>query len=346
MATPAIHCRRESFRMRGRKATLVRLTDRNAGVECAVVPDAGGEVASLRVKRHRRWHELLVNALDYSDNPPEGWEGRAPLLWPANARTFTDEQMAQGKAESHSPKKCRYILDGKTYTIPMHGFARYMKWTLTDHGVEDGKPFAVCEVESNRDTRRMYPFDFRLKATHTLSGATLSSRVEVAAGENDQPMPFAIGNHIGFRLPIDKQSTYDECTVKTPGTRRFFFNAFALPDGRYAKLDLQKPAPLSTGVWSNTYVGGFKRPTAWAELADPNALAIRVSQTERPIRAKRRVKHSDLRFVIFGSPDRGFLCLEPWIGDPNFLNRRRGGVELPAGERFVWEMRVQLKGIA
>lgn len=326
-----------------RNVARVCLSDREAGMECSVIPAAGAEIASLRVKLGGRWREILYRALAYSEAPPDGWDGRAPLLWPAVGRTNTPEQIARAKATGRAPRSFRYHYQGRTWPMQMHGFVRRREWELVGCGVKGGRAFATCALRSSDKTRKMYPFDFGLTVTHTLGGGRIVSRYEVAADDaNTAPMPFTIGNHIGFTLPFGKRGSFDECTIRTPSKRQLVLNEMAVLSRKSVKKDLSKPVPMSSGIWADTFLGGYTRRTAWAELADPHSITLRISQAERPVAGRLLAGEKDIHFVFWGSPDLGYFCPEPWIGKPNALNTGRGAVELAPGGRFVWEMRVQI----
>lgn len=324
------------------EAALVRMSDQEAGIACAVLPGIGAEIASLRVRHRGRWREILHRGLEYGPLPPERWDGRAPLLWPAGGRCITRAQAARAQATGRAPRRWAYTVEGRTYPMPCHGFARHMRWKLAAYGVEAGRAFAVCTLRQSPQTRAMYPFDFTLSVRHTLCGRRIVSRYEVSAGENGRPMPFMIGNHVGFNLPLLGRGTYAECTVRTPGARKRRVNASGGFSGRTRAVDLSKPTAMASGIYRDSCIGGYSRRAAWAELADPNAFSIRVSQAEKPVAGRRLSREEDLLFVLWGVPERGCFCPEPWLGAPNALNSGKGCLQLAPGDTFVWEMRIEV----
>ena len=72
---------------------------------------------------------------------PQYWSGRAYNLFPACGR------MWEGK----------YICKGTTYEMKIHGIARYNECKVYEH--TDDK--IVFILESNEETRKIYPFDFK-----------------------------------------------------------------------------------------------------------------------------------------------------------------------------------------
>ncbi len=323
-------------------AALVRLSDETRGIRIAVVPAAGGEIGSVKVRIGNRWREILYRALDYESEPPDGWCGRAPLLWPACGRSLAADQIAVWRRTGRLPKAGRFVLGGRAYPMPDHGFARNMAWELDSHGVKADCAWARCILCSSARTRRMFPFHFRIAVTHMLANGDIFSLYEVVAGDNSKPMPFCIGNHISFRVPFTAKGRFEECTVRTPGRKSLHLNDLTLLSGRSSRMDLSKPVPLGSGIYADTLLAGYTWRTAWAELADPLSLKIRVSQRERRMGGKGCADERNIRFVFWGSPELNYVCPEPWLGEPNALNTGKGLVRLGPRERFIWEMRVRV----
>lgn len=108
----------------------------------------------------------------------------SPILFPVVGRVLNDE----------------HIYNGKTYNMPLHGFAQKMDFIveeLTDTSVS-------LVLEANDETRAMYPFEFRLKVKYTLDGRKLTTSYTVQnTGENT--MYYGIGSHIGFNITLPKE---------------------------------------------------------------------------------------------------------------------------------------------
>jgi galactose mutarotase-like enzyme len=131
--------------------------------------------AELHALRDRDGRDLLWNG------DPQVWSGRAPILFPIIG-------MLNGG---------RYRLDGKTFDLAKHGFARR-------------KPFEVISTERHRATLRLgaddqtlasYPFQFELDVTYALQAATLTMTAEIR-NLGDADMPASFGFHPAFRRPL------------------------------------------------------------------------------------------------------------------------------------------------
>src|SRR3954452_25332605 len=96
------------------------LRDMVAGIEAAVAPSQGGELASYRVRVKGEWTEFLYHARDYSS---PGFAGKGPLLWPA-----VGAQYPVGTIPATSCGPGTWVSEGKTYGMPCHGFAKSLDW--------------------------------------------------------------------------------------------------------------------------------------------------------------------------------------------------------------------------
>lgn len=132
----------------------------------------GAEMQSLRTADGR---DFLWNG------NAQWWTGRSPILFPI-----------VGKAPGDL-----IAVDGKTYPMAQHGFARRRIFDLVDHRT------SACRhrIASTEATREVYPFDFSLVIEHRLDGRTLIVTAEVN-NPGDGPLPFGIGFHPAFLWPL------------------------------------------------------------------------------------------------------------------------------------------------
>lgn len=186
---------------------VVVLRDDAAGMEAAVAPSEGGELTSLRVRFRGAWVELLYRARDYG--PAPGFRGKAPFLWPA-----VGGQYPLGTIPKSACADGTYVVQGRSYAMPCHGFAQSLAWQEVSASV----PFSV-ELRDSSWTRARYPFGFRLRATYELAERRLTITYAVTADSaNSGPMPFSIGNHMTFRLPFLKGTDPGDMLFETPST--------------------------------------------------------------------------------------------------------------------------------
>ena len=314
---------------------LVILRDTEAGVEAAIAPSQGGELSSLRVRFGGEWAETLYLARDYA--PRDDWTGKAPLLWPATGRNFPrdlEERRQAGEVFNDGA----WEWNGQRYPMPIHGFARDLPWEMQSAEAAAEGARAQLSLEDTPATREMYPFGFRITADYTLAEGVLKIRYKVTAdAENEDPMPFSIGNHITFVVPLVSGGDSGSVVLITPSEEEILKTGYGIPTGETRPrshadgielADFERRAAVSlTGYSGEPYI----------ELRDPAGLTIRMSHTaseipDRPI----------ILYNLWGDAQDGFFSPEPWVGLQNSLVMRKGLIHLEPGEQFDWTIRIEI----
>lgn len=151
------------------------------------IEDAGAQLASVRDRNGTEYLWQGDSAV---------WPRRAPLLFPVIARL----------------KDGQYTLDGRTYTIPIHGFSHSAPFIVTEQS-EARVSFQYSDTE---ETRKVYPFSFVLTVTYTLEGSRLikAHRVE---NRSQIPMLYELGGHDGYRAPLEPGETMAGYAIRLPG---------------------------------------------------------------------------------------------------------------------------------
>lgn len=216
-------------------------------------------------------------------------------------------------------------------------------WTLDAHGADDTTAWVTCRLADSPQTRQSYPFGFHCAVTYELTEHNLVFRYELEAGDNERSMPFGIGNHIGFNLPFTGAGSFEDCTIRTPGHKKYTLTPLVILSGRSEPLDFRKPVSMRDRPYDNNVVGGYMNDNAWAELSDPASFKVRISQRETSVSQKRISKNTDILFVLWGDSKSKYFCPEPWLGWPNSLNSGRGLLKLAPRQRFGWEVRLTIR---
>ena len=152
---------------------------------------------------------------DYIWNGKE-WGKHAPVLFPAIGRSNKDE----------------YILNGQTYSMPQHGFVADEDFTVSSHEPN----ILTLSLRANDRTKEMYPFDFELKITFTLLSTGLSLSFNVI-NHSSETMPFSLGSHPAFNVPINGIGKFDDYRVDFVGAQDSL-NVYEI---------IKTPAPYRTG---------------------------------------------------------------------------------------------------
>ncbi|MCD7131702.1 aldose 1-epimerase family protein [Limosilactobacillus balticus] len=152
---------------------------------------------------------------DYIWNGKE-WGKHAPVLFPAIGRSNKDE----------------YVLNGRTYSMLQHGFVAGEDFTVSSHEPN----ILTLSLRANDRTKGMYPFDFELKITFTLLSTGLSLSFNVI-NHSSEIMPFSLGSHPAFNVPINGIGKFDNYCVDFVGAQESL-NVYEI---------IKTPAPYRTG---------------------------------------------------------------------------------------------------
>ena len=193
------------------------------------------------------------------------------------------------------------LINGKEYSITKHGFARDNVFTAEK--LSDDK--AVFTFSANEETKKSFPFDFKVQLTYTLSDEKLTIDYSVT-NEGDEDMPYCIGAHPAFSCPDISDYVLifgqDE-TVKSPvmnlTTRMWGDN------DRIERLNNSNRFELSYPLFDNdcVYFDTIKSKNC-ALVSKKDGEGVKVSWTG---------------FETLGvwTPDHKnapFICIEPWCG--------------------------------
>lgn len=228
---------------------------------------------------------FLDEDIDYVWQPRPGhWEHGSFLCFPLLGR------LPEG----------RYCLDGRTYDMPMHGFAQHEVFAVTERHADR----VTYELTANERTRAMYPFDFALRVRYTLSDA-LEIVYEVenrSAGD----LPFSIGGHPGFTCPLlpgedfsDYELVFDReerlCDVVT------FYSPIAVLERVFGKAG--QVLPLSYDLFRDGSI--CFRPVRSEQVT------LRSRKSGRGLSLS--LSGADC-FQIWTAPGSPFLAMEAWHG--------------------------------
>ena len=153
------------------------------------INDLGAELSEIYDKTNRR--QVLWNGA------PAFWGRRAPILFPNVGRCWQNQ----------------YLINGTTYQVGQHGFARDSQFSCT----EKSETSVAHVLTDSEETRKVYPFRFRLSITHQLSGRDLRVSWKVE-NLDEETISFTIGGHPAFCIPAlsenPKAPTISPLTVK------------------------------------------------------------------------------------------------------------------------------------
>ncbi len=252
-----------------------------------IVPTRGGLVARFRVGDD----ELLYLDESTLADPAKNVRGGIPVLFPF-----------AGKLEGDA-----YSLDGATWTLAQHGFARKLPWEVVGSSADaDGARLAM-RLRSDDGTRALFPREFELQLEVVLLAGAL--RLEATlTNPGTSPLPHAFGLHPYFRV-TDKAA------------------AAAASD--------------ATELWDNVarVRRTFERPDFTAPELDWHLLDHALPGTvlkrapQRPIRLSWSDGYGVL--VLWTVAGREFVCVEPWTAPAGAFPSGEGVRTVAPGEAEV-----------
>lgn len=250
------------------------------GVLTAVIDPLGAELHSLTDAEGR---ELMTDA------DPAFWTGHAPILFPIIGAVQDDQ----------------YRVDGATYPMAKHGFARRRKFAKVAHNSDSVR----FELAADAETRAIYPFDFVLHVEHRLDGATLHTAVTVT-NEGDRDLPASIGFHPAFAWPLPyggdrlaHRMVFSDAEVGTVAA--IAANGTIAPERRPDPV-VDRVLTLTDALFANDALVFDPVRSTWVRYGAGDGPQLRVDFPGMP------------KLGIWTKPGASFVCIEPWdgIADP------------------------------
>lgn len=157
----------------------------NDSLQVTIAP-LGAEIQSIRDKRGN---------FDYLWNgDPNFWPRHAPVLFPSIGNS-NDEA---------------YYLNKKQYKMTQHGFAR-------DYPFEQlnaSETHVRFRQTDNEKTYELFPFHYSLQIDYYL----VENQIKICylvTNNSESPMPFSIGSHPAFNVPINQEGDFKDYYIRT-----------------------------------------------------------------------------------------------------------------------------------
>jgi galactose mutarotase-like enzyme len=257
-------------------------------------PKHGGLGTSLIITDNNVEHELLYF--------PKGFElesyhkvcGGWPFIFPICGRL------------SRADSEGRYLYNGKTYAMPIHGFAHRLAWEVLEHR----RNALTMRAQESELTMQEYPFCFELILEYEISENKLSCK-QTYKNTGVEALPYYAGFHPYFALNAPK----DQVMLHYYPKRRLQYNQ-KLNDV-IGELPLFKtPAALTLPELNESLVELSENK--WVSLSFPDHSQINMQA--------KGVNDPDLfpYIQLYHIASEAFICIEPWMSHPNSMNTVRG----------------------
>lgn len=248
----------------------------------------GAELVSFKINGEEKVHQG-ENCTD--ENGRIYWKRHWPVLFPT-----------VGKC-----KKNQTIINGRTYEMQQHGFARDMEFeplTKLDN-------FHSYVFRSDNKLIDKYPYEFSLTVTYRTDGNKLTTIYKVV-NEGDTDMPFGIGGHPAFKInreELDKGNYYLEFEEEEDKIH-FLYLVDGLIGTEYAKniLENKKVVPLNASSFSNDAIIMKGLKSNKVSLKNNGKTILTMDFTGFPYLA------------VWTKSKAPFICIEPWMTTADNVN--------------------------
>lgn len=240
------------------------------------------------------------------------WKGQAPVLFPIVGA------LREGRAK----------IGGEWFEMGQHGFARRREFSLAEQAPEK----LSLRLSSDFETKKLYPFEFSLTVTYTLTDDGIATSFSVK-NTGEKVLPFAVGGHPGFNVPVNEAAAFEDYTIRfeKPETQScpaiVEGKALIDPGASAFTLENQQEIPLRHNL--------FYHDALIFENLNSKKVQI-VNQA-----TGRGVEMDFSQFPMLGiwsaKNDGPYVCLEPWTGcatrtdEGDDFEKKKGMVFLPAG---------------
>lgn len=242
----------------------------------------GGELISYKLDGIEKIHQGQ-DCVD--ENGRIYWNRHSPVLFPIVGKL----------------KQNKTIINGRTYEINQHGFAR----DLDFEPITKLNNFHSYVLRSNPSTLVKYPFDFSLYITYRTDENKLTTIYKVV-NEGDNNMPFGIGGHPAFKInqnDLFNEEYYLEFEEDEEKIH-FLYLVDGLIGTEYAKNIMidKRRIPITRNTFNNDAV-------------------IMKGLTSHKISLKKRTGNKTLLtmdfegfpyLAVWSKPGAPFICIEPW----------------------------------
>lgn len=274
----------------------------------------------LEIKVDKMGAELqsvIVNGKERMHDGKTYWNRHAPNLFPIVG------ELKNGKT----------IINGQTYEMTRHGFAREMNFEerkVSDHIYE-------YILKDNEETLQKYPFHFTLLIRYEIKGNTLEVTYQVE-NNDDKEMLFGIGAHPAFRIEIEKEEYELEFEQEEK-------------DMTFKKL---KDGLVSDELFENILEEN-KKIKITKDLFLEDALIIEKMRSNKITLNNKTKNQKELTFDftgfthmgIWAKPGAPFVCIEPWyttadkINHTGYLKDKEGIITVKPNEKFECKYAVE-----
>lgn len=253
----------------------------------------GAEITSIKKDGQEKIHD-----------GKKDWNRNAPVLFPIVG------QIKNGETE----------IEGKTYKMGQHGFARDMEFETIGEN--------TYKLTYNEETLQKYPYRFELIIKHEIIGENAVTTTYTVNNIDEKPIYFGLGGHPAFicdykNAEIEFEKEEDSIEIYQLDNGLIKQN----PEDASRFTD-KKTIKLNKNIFDNDAIIMKKLKSNYIILKEKGKQILKFDFTEFPILA------------IWSKKGANFLCVEPWFNTTDTVSsngkfiEKEGIIKLNSGDKF------------
>jgi aldose 1-epimerase len=305
---------------------VLTLTDAQTGATARILPELGFNCFEFRAVVNGAVIDVIDRVPGFETGGERPSRSGIPILFPFPNRI----------------RGGRYSWKGKDYELPqndnqgnaIHGFCFDRPWRV----IRQGSNYATGQFQLSVDAPDRlghWPTDFIFEVDYELLHNRLRANFRIQ-NPSERSLPWGLGTHAYFKLPLGVDSRVDDCTVEAPATKYWELEQ-SLPTGRTFAVD--EARDLRDGAYFNL----LKLDDVLTDIdcdgpqfdctVIDEAAGLQVTQLCPPIFRE---------ITAFTPPNRNAICLEPYTCVTDAMNLEARGVDAglrvlgPGSEFHTW----------
>jgi aldose 1-epimerase len=307
---------------------VLTITDPHSGSTARIAPELGFNCFDFRVMVGGRPVDVLDSLPGFENGGLKASSSGIPILFPFPNRIRAGKFSWKGKEYSLP------ITDTK-FGNAIHGLCLDRPWRVIEHRDDLITGQFQLSVDAP-DRLELWPADFLIEVDYEIVHNRLRANFRIG-NPSDRSLPWGLGTHPYFKLPLGIDSQVGDCLVELPAAQRWELND-CLPTGALLDLDeshdLRDGAYVSTLTLDDVYTGvQCEGPQLECTVIDERA-GLQVTLTCPPI----------FREIVAFTPPKGraAVCLEPYTCPTDAINLSDRGIDCgwrtlgPGSEFHTW----------
>lgn len=290
--------------------SLVTIQSSETGATAEILVDRGFNCVSFRLPQaepETPW-ECLDTLPEFRTGGGRPSGNGIPILFPFPNRIANGRFSWRGNDYGLNPA----LVPQDALGNAIHGFCLDRPWRILEQSPDRVTGVFQLSIDAP-DRRPFWPADFRIEVTYAVIQHSLAGRFRII-NPDDQPLPWGLGTHAYFRLPLSPRTAADDCLLQAPVDRLWVLEQL-LPTGELAAV------PDAVNLTDGIEFGGLKLDHVFAVAQNQGAAWDSVIMD--PAAGRQIVQRCGAEFqelVAFTPPGRNAVCLEPYTCVTNAIN--------------------------